>query len=88
MATLPLGPSTILPMSGIILVTSVAATFQGFAVEGLVAYLTPPRERGRVSGWFQAGNLGGLGVGGGLGLWLLNTLSAPWMTGTILAELV
>jgi MFS family permease len=85
MATVPLGPSTLLLMSAIIFVTSVAATFLGFAVEGLVAYLTPPQERGRVSGWFQAGNLGGLGIGGGLGLWLLNTLPSPWISGAILA---
>jgi hypothetical protein len=85
MATLPLGQATIHLMSGIVLLTSVAATFQGFAVESLVAYLTPPQERGRVSGWFQAGNLGGAGIGGGAGLWLLNALASPWMAGAILA---
>jgi MFS family permease len=85
MATVRLGPQTINLMSGIVLLTSVAATFQGFAVEGLVAYLTPPEERGRVSGWFQAGNLGGSGIGGGVGLWLLNSLASPWMAGAILA---
>jgi hypothetical protein len=88
MATVPLGPKTLLLMTGIILLTSVAATFQGFAVEGLVAYLTPPEQRGRVSGWFQAGNLGGSGIGGGLGLWLLQELPSPWMAGSILAVLL
>lgn len=88
MATVPLGSSTVLVMSGIILCTSIAATFQGFAVEGLVASLTPPAERGRVSGWFQAGNLGGLGIGGGFGLWLLNEVPAPWIAGAILAASV
>jgi MFS family permease len=88
MATVPLGPSTLLLMTGIILLTSVAATFQGFAVEGLLAHLTPPEERGRVSGWFQAGNLGGSGIGGGVGLWLLQTLPSPWMGGTVLAILL
>jgi MFS family permease len=85
MATVRLGPQTIGLMSGIVLLTSVASTFQGFAVEGLVAYLTPPQERGRVSGWFQAGNLGGSGIGGGAGLWLLNAVPSPWMAGAILA---
>jgi len=87
MATVPLGPKTLTLMGVIIALTSVAATFQGFAVEGLVAHITPPDDRGRVSGWFQAGNLGGSGIGGGLGLWLLNSLPAPWIAGTVLAVL-
>ncbi len=87
MATLPLGPSTLGAMTAIVLVTSIAATFLGFAVEGMIAAATPAAERGTVSGWYQAGNLGGSGVGGGLGLVLLNTLPAPWMAGTILGVL-
>jgi MFS family permease len=87
MATLPLGPSTMSTMTIIVVVTSVAATFLGFAVEGLIAALTPAPERGNVSGWYQAGNLGGNGIGGGLGLYLLNELPAPWMAGSILAVL-
>ena len=87
MATLPLGPKTLGPMTAIILVTSFAASFLGFAVEGIVAHVTPPADRGRVSGWYQAGNLGGAGVGGGLGLMLLKALPALWMTGLALAVL-
>jgi hypothetical protein len=36
------------------------------AVESLMAYNTAPSELGRTAGWFQAGNLGGSGLGGGL----------------------
>src|SRR5207302_6847395 len=43
---------------------------------------------GRVSGWFQAGNLGGSGIGGGIGLKLLTSLHAPWQAGLILAILM
>ena len=64
MAAVPLGPSTLGLMSLIVLATSVAATFLGFAVEAMIAHLTPAADRGRVSGWFQAGNLGGVGLGG------------------------
>lgn len=84
LATIPLGPSTLTLISIVILITSIAATFNGFAVEGLVAHITPPEDRGRVSGWFQAGNLFGNGVGGGLGLWLLNNMPYPWLAGLIL----
>lgn len=88
MSVIPLGPSTLGLMWGVILVSSFAATFVGFAVEGIVARLTPPAQRGNVSGWFQAGNLGGAGLGGGFGLWLLNTVPAPWMAGTVMALLM
>ena len=87
MATLPLGPTTMTAMTVIVLVTSIAATFLGFAVEGMIAAVTPAAERGTVSGWYQAGNLGGSGIGGGLGLVLLHGLPAPWMAGSILAVL-
>lgn len=85
MAALPLGPSTLLLMQAIVLATGFAGTFIGFSVESFMAHLTPESDRGRTSGWFQAGNLGGSGLGGGLGLWLLNTLPAGWQTGLILA---
>jgi hypothetical protein len=87
MAVMPLGPSTLRPMWGVILLTSFAATFVGFAVEALVAHITPPADLGRVSGWFQAGNLGGAGIGGGIGLWLLTHVHAPWQAGAVLALL-
>jgi MFS family permease len=87
MATLPLGVETLRVMWGVILLTSFAATFVGFAVEALVAHLTPPAERGSVGGWLQAGNLGGAGIGGGIGLWLLTHAPAPWQAGVVLGLL-
>lgn len=88
MATLPLRPSTLGLMTALVLISSFGATFVGFSVESMVAHLTPPTHRGSVAGWFQAGNLGGGGLGGGLGLWLLTTLPSPWMTGAIIAALM
>lgn len=86
-AAIPLGPSTFGLIEVIILVSSVATAFLGFAVEAMVAHLTPPADMGRAGGWLQAGNLGGSGIGGGLGLWLLTVLPAGWETGLILAVL-
>jgi len=45
-----------------------------------MAGVVPDSWRGRVSGWYQAGNLGGLGLSSGLALWLMQ--SAHW-SGTI-----
>ena len=68
----------------VVVVANVAVTFLGMSVESLMAYETPDDEKGRAAGWFQAGNLGGGGLGGGAGLWLAQHLAAPWMAGMVL----
>ncbi len=69
----------------IILVSNFAVTFLGMATDSLMAYDTPAELKGRAGGWFQAGNLGGAGIGGGVGLWLAQRLPAQWMACAILA---
>ncbi len=59
----------------------------GMAVEAIIAGSIPPHHAGSVSAWFQAGNLGGTGLGGGLGLYLLVHLPKEWMSGAIMALL-
>lgn len=59
-------------LSAVVLAANVAATFSGMSVESLMAHATPDEEKGRAAGWFQAGNLGGAGLGGGFGLWLMD----------------
>jgi|GEM_PF-194370 len=49
---------------------STASAFNALAADSIMAYATVPEEKGRAGGWSQAGNLGGSGLGGGLGLWL------------------
>jgi PAT family beta-lactamase induction signal transducer AmpG len=87
-AAMPLGIATFRWIEVAVFLSSVAAAFVGFAVEAMMTRFTSAAERGRVSGWYQAGNLGAGAIGGGLGLWLLETLPAGWETGLILAGLV
>ena len=61
------------------LVYNVGATLLAMAVESLMAAIVPDDQRGRTSGWFQAGNLGGQGIGGGLSLWLVQ--AQGWSVG-------
>jgi len=68
-----------------VLLSNVAVTFLAMASESLMAYNTRPDQQGRAGGWFQAGNLGGMGLGGGAGLWLAQNLAEPWMAGAVLA---
>lgn len=62
----------------LVFVNSLAITLVGMAVEGLMAHATPPDQRGRAAGWFQAGNVGGAGLGGGLGLMLAEDISTTF----------
>jgi MFS family permease len=68
----------------IVFVVSLANTFVSIAADGLIAYATNETEKGRAGGWYQAGNLGGYGVGGGAALWLAQTTSAPWVAGAFI----
>lgn len=87
MSALPLNKENL----GWLLLIIAAANFinsvVGMSVEAMIASLTPEKEFGRVSSWFQAGNLGGAGLGGALGLFLIQKLPAPWMSGAIMGAL-
>jgi MFS family permease len=71
----------------VLFLASLATTFMGMACESLIAHATPDECRGKVAGWYQAGNLGGTGIGGGLGLELAQRLPAPWMASVIVGSL-
>jgi MFS family permease len=49
---------------------SALLTMSGSAVTAAMAQTTPTERRGAVAAWQQCGNLGGIGLGGGLGLWV------------------
>jgi MFS family permease len=65
---------------------SLASTLTTIAGSSLLAHGTHETEKGRAGGWSQAGNLGGTGIGGGLGLWLAQH-GPLWISGTALAAL-
>lgn len=88
MALIPLSPATLPAMLVVIGIAGLVNSVVGMAVEAMIAATTPPAQIGRVSAWLQAGNLGGTGFGGGLGLFLLEHLPAPWMAGAVVAALM
>ncbi len=73
----PASPAGLAVLSKIVFLTSLANTFVGMAIESLVAYCASEDQKGAASGWFQAGNLGGGGIGGGLALLLAERWHAP-----------
>jgi MFS transporter, PAT family, beta-lactamase induction signal transducer AmpG len=70
-------------LSVVAFLASLATTVLGMSTESLMAHSTPEELKGRAGGWFQAGSLGGSGIGGGLGLFLAERLPSPWMASCI-----
>jgi len=87
MSLLPKTESRVDLFIAILVVSSVASTFISMSTEIFMANQVPPELRGRASGWSQAGNLGGAGIGGGIGLLLAENVSAPWVSGAALAAI-
>jgi MFS family permease len=53
-----------------VFLSQIAATLIVSPVGGFMAKTVPEEKKGRAGGWYQAGNLGGMGIGGGAGIWL------------------
>ncbi|MBL0340117.1 MAG: MFS transporter [Bacteroidetes bacterium] len=85
MGILPVTSSNLVLISAIVWLANFAVTFVAMATESIMAYDVPEELKGRAGGYFQAGNLGGNGVGGGIGLLLAQRLPDPWMTAVIIA---
>ena len=65
---------------GILTVLLVASGTVGSLISsanGALLSFLDPRVRGRASGWYQAGNLGGGTVGGGMAIWLADRVNLP-----------
>jgi MFS family permease len=62
----------------LVVISSLASTMVSMASELFMAHGIEDERKGAISGWSQAGNLGGAGVGGGLGLYLAQRVAAPW----------
>lgn len=80
----PVAPESLTLLRTLIFLNATAVTLLGMATEGLMANVVSEKERGSASGWLQAGNLGGAGVGGGFALFLTQRLG-PQTAFTIVA---
>ncbi|WP_372782585.1 MFS transporter [Phenylobacterium sp.] len=76
----------LLPAFGwLVLAANFMATITTMSVERFMAIDTPEDQKGQAGGWSQAGNLGGAGLGGGLGLLIVRHSGHPWISGAFLA---
>ncbi|HEX4348163.1 MAG TPA: MFS transporter, partial [Vicinamibacterales bacterium] len=73
----PLDPRSPGLLRIMVFVASVAATLVVLPVGGIMAHTVRDDQMGLASGWYEAGNLGGMGFGGGAGVWLAYHASLP-----------
>lgn len=87
LGVVPPRPDQVTLLSIMVVAVGVASTITSMSTEGLVALSIEDARRGVASGWFNAGNLGGVGLGGGLALWLSQHLATPWLPAAALTAL-
>src|SRR5437879_11981279 len=75
LALLPLHQNAVAVLMTIVFISQVAGTLIVLPVGGLMAHTVAESAKGRAAGWYQAGNLGGNGIGGGAGIWLASHFS-------------
>ena len=68
------------------MISSIASSLCGMTADSFLAHFDV-RQQGRASGWAQAGNFAGTGVGGGIGLYLAQHVQAQWVSGAALGLL-
>jgi MFS family permease len=86
-AVVPFTEANIPHLTGLVFLWNLAITFLCMATEGMMAYDVPEDMKGRTGGFLQAGNLGGAGLGGGVGLLLAQHLPSNWMSPVIMGVL-
>jgi PAT family beta-lactamase induction signal transducer AmpG len=74
---IPLRLSSAFILTIIVFLSQIAATLVVSPVGGFMASTVRPEKKGLAAGWYQAGNVGGMGFGGGAGIWLSTHYSYP-----------
>lgn len=60
-----------------IFASQIACNLLILPIGSFMARCIPVQKKGAASGWYQAGSLAGMGLGGGAGIWLSNHYSIP-----------
>ena len=83
LSLMPLHKSEVGILMVVVFISQVASTLIVLPVGGLMAHTVADEAKGRAAGWYQAGNLGGTGIGGGAGVWLASHVSKQAAGGTL-----
>ena len=84
-ALTPLAPSSLPWLSVLALAMGACSSAAGSAKQAVIALTIPVDRRGPIAGWVQSGNLGGVGIGGGIGLWIASHAGGANVAAGVLA---
>lgn len=84
--TLPPHPGVVL--TSLVFLSQVAASIVQLPIGGMIAHTVVDAKKGSASGWYQAGNLGGMGIGGGIGVWLATHASKEAASAALAAAML
>ncbi|APR77049.1 AmpG permease [Minicystis rosea] len=87
-ASIPINAARLPLLTTVIVASQVGLTLINMAVENFLAHSVTPEEKGRASGWYQAGMGVGVGCGGGAALWLSQHLPSGWMVGAVVGAMM
>ncbi|MGI8431261.1 MAG: MFS transporter [Chthoniobacterales bacterium] len=72
---MPLQRENAVLLTVVVFIAQIGANLVIIPSGGFIAHTVPEEEKGRAGGWYQAGNLGGTGLGGGAGVWMASHVS-------------
>lgn len=72
---MPLRLNAAVLLTVVVFIAQVGANLVLIPVGGFIAHTVAEEAKGRAAGWYQAGNLGGMGIGGGAGVWITSHYS-------------
>ncbi len=72
---MPLRVENAVLLTVVAFLSQIGANLSIIPVGGFIAHTVAEEEKGRAAGWYQAGNLGGMGLGGGAGVWIASHYS-------------
>ncbi|MGZ3459350.1 MAG: MFS transporter [Archangium sp.] len=87
-AAMPLSPGRIPLITATVVVSQIGLTLMGMSCEAFMGLGVSDENKGKASGWYNAGSSFGIGVGGGVALWLAQHLPSAWMSGAVLGTLM
>jgi MFS family permease len=87
MGALPMTAASVPALTWLNFFGNILSSIVGMTTNAIVAYDVPDAEKGRASGWSQAGNLGGSGIGGGFALYMAQRVHVAWLPGAAIALL-
>jgi MFS family permease len=88
LSAMPVTPDGLRALYIVVMASQIGLTLMGMACESFIALTVPEDEKGRASGWYNAGNFAGVGIGGWAALRLTSLMPEGWMVGAIIGSVM